>query len=247
MLEHHHSLRTHNNQAKVPGHSSSPEDKHAVVDSENPVADAPEDLAGRVCYELEPLVLSWLQTLTYVISLHLECFRLATPTLPCTNMLEGRKKWRHWRAAKKPAWWRNLSFKTIHLKICCVCAGVCFLKMLTDEENQCCFCSGGNVYSWLTFIFTPADFIKHMPIHLEESCLCAVIQWAAFGIMLTINKHIIITRTGCGGLFSKLWCWFACQSEEVWGTVTFTPPLCELWPDVAPCSFAPLAYKFPRC
>lgn len=59
MLEHrHHSLRARNSQAKVLGHSSSLEDKKTVVDSENPAENVPEDLAGRVCYELEPLVLS---------------------------------------------------------------------------------------------------------------------------------------------------------------------------------------------
>ena len=34
------------------------EEKKADVDLNNPVERVPEDLAGRVCYELEPLVLS---------------------------------------------------------------------------------------------------------------------------------------------------------------------------------------------
>lgn len=50
---HHHSSRNRNSQAKEPG-----QDKHTAVDSENPVESVPEDLAGKVCYELEPLVLS---------------------------------------------------------------------------------------------------------------------------------------------------------------------------------------------
>lgn len=55
---HHHSLRTRNSQLKVVGRSSSLEDKQTAAESENPVEDGPEDLAGKVCYELEPLVLS---------------------------------------------------------------------------------------------------------------------------------------------------------------------------------------------
>lgn len=53
------SLRDRNSQVNEPGHSHGPEDKKADVDSENAVERVPEDLAGRVCYELEPLVLSW--------------------------------------------------------------------------------------------------------------------------------------------------------------------------------------------
>lgn len=59
MLEHHHhSLRAHSSQAKVLGHSRSLEVQQTVVASDNPAENDPEDLAGRVCYELEPLVLS---------------------------------------------------------------------------------------------------------------------------------------------------------------------------------------------
>lgn len=39
-------------------YSHGPEDKKADVNPENRVERVPEDLAGRVCYELEPLVLS---------------------------------------------------------------------------------------------------------------------------------------------------------------------------------------------
>lgn len=53
------SLRDSNTQVKEHGRSRPLEDKNADVDSDNPVEKVPEDLAGRVCYELEPLVLSW--------------------------------------------------------------------------------------------------------------------------------------------------------------------------------------------
>ncbi|XP_044025482.1 deleted in malignant brain tumors 1 protein-like isoform X2 [Siniperca chuatsi] len=46
------------NTANEHGHSHRLEDKKADVDSDNSVERVPEDLAGRVCYELEPLVLS---------------------------------------------------------------------------------------------------------------------------------------------------------------------------------------------
>lgn len=42
-----------------PGYSSGQEEKKADAESDNTVERVPEDLAGRVCYELEPLVLSW--------------------------------------------------------------------------------------------------------------------------------------------------------------------------------------------
>ncbi|XP_056872005.1 scavenger receptor cysteine-rich type 1 protein M130-like [Takifugu flavidus] len=45
--------RALNSQAKAPR-----QDKHTLVDSEDPVESVPEDLAGKVCYEFEPLVLS---------------------------------------------------------------------------------------------------------------------------------------------------------------------------------------------
>ncbi len=52
------SLRDGSTQVKGHGHSRPLEDKTADVDSDNSVEKVPEDLAGRVCYELEPLVLS---------------------------------------------------------------------------------------------------------------------------------------------------------------------------------------------
>ncbi|XP_070844265.1 scavenger receptor cysteine-rich type 1 protein M130-like [Chaetodon trifascialis] len=50
--------RDHNAQTNEHGYSRSPEDKKADADSDNNVERVPEDLAGRVCYELEPLVVS---------------------------------------------------------------------------------------------------------------------------------------------------------------------------------------------
>lgn len=47
-----------NSRVNEPGLGHGLEDKKADVDSENAVERVPEDLAGRVCYELEPLVLS---------------------------------------------------------------------------------------------------------------------------------------------------------------------------------------------
>lgn len=52
------SLRDRNSRVNEPGLCHGLEDKKADVDSENAVERVPEDLAGRVCYELEPLVLS---------------------------------------------------------------------------------------------------------------------------------------------------------------------------------------------
>lgn len=40
------------------GHSVAPEEKIPDADLDNSVERDPEDLAGRVCYELEPLVVS---------------------------------------------------------------------------------------------------------------------------------------------------------------------------------------------
>lgn len=55
VLEHpHYSHSARNTQEKMPGHN---QDK-TTLDSENPVEGDNEDLAGRVCYEFEPLVLS---------------------------------------------------------------------------------------------------------------------------------------------------------------------------------------------
>lgn len=51
-------LRGRNTQVNEGGQSLSSEDKIADVDTDNSVERVPEDLAGRVCYELEPLVLS---------------------------------------------------------------------------------------------------------------------------------------------------------------------------------------------
>nr|XP_020494567.1 scavenger receptor cysteine-rich type 1 protein M130-like [Labrus bergylta] len=48
--------RARNTQVSEPAHSQVPDDKN--VDVDNSVERVPEDLAGRVCYELEPLVLS---------------------------------------------------------------------------------------------------------------------------------------------------------------------------------------------
>ncbi|TKS76440.1 Deleted in malignant brain tumors 1 protein [Collichthys lucidus] len=45
-------------QVKEHGHSSGLEDKKADADRDNTVERGPEDLAGRVCYELEPLVVT---------------------------------------------------------------------------------------------------------------------------------------------------------------------------------------------
>lgn len=53
------SRRDHNTQVNEYAHSRRPENKNVEVDSDNSVERDPEDLAGRVCYELEPLVLSW--------------------------------------------------------------------------------------------------------------------------------------------------------------------------------------------
>lgn len=50
------TLRIHNTQVNENAQSRSPEHNNADVD--NSVERVPEDLAGRVCYELEPLVLS---------------------------------------------------------------------------------------------------------------------------------------------------------------------------------------------
>ncbi|XP_069014405.1 scavenger receptor cysteine-rich domain-containing protein DMBT1-like [Embiotoca jacksoni] len=50
--------RDRSNQIYEPERSPSPKDTNAEVDSDNTVERVPEDLAGRVCYELEPLVLS---------------------------------------------------------------------------------------------------------------------------------------------------------------------------------------------
>ncbi|XP_054872022.1 deleted in malignant brain tumors 1 protein-like [Amphiprion ocellaris] len=50
--------RERSNQLYEPGPSRSSEEKAAEEDSENVVDRVPEDLAGRVCYELEPLVVS---------------------------------------------------------------------------------------------------------------------------------------------------------------------------------------------
>ena len=52
------SLRNRNTQVNERGQSHTSEDKIADLDSDNTVERVPEDLAGRVCYELEPLVLS---------------------------------------------------------------------------------------------------------------------------------------------------------------------------------------------
>ncbi|XP_035534569.1 deleted in malignant brain tumors 1 protein-like [Morone saxatilis] len=50
--------RAHNTQVKEHEPSRGPEDKKADVDTDNSVERVPEDLAGRVCYELEPLVIT---------------------------------------------------------------------------------------------------------------------------------------------------------------------------------------------
>ncbi|XP_042247333.1 scavenger receptor cysteine-rich type 1 protein M130-like [Thunnus maccoyii] len=50
--------RNRNTQVNERGQSHTSEDKIADLDSDNTVERVPEDLAGRVCYELEPLVLS---------------------------------------------------------------------------------------------------------------------------------------------------------------------------------------------
>lgn len=55
------SLRDPNTQVNEHRQSHGLEDKKANVASDNSVERVPEDLAGRVCYELEPLVLSWQQ------------------------------------------------------------------------------------------------------------------------------------------------------------------------------------------
>lgn len=51
-------FRDHNSRVNEHAHSHGPENKKADVNPENRVEGVPEDLAGRVCYELEPLVLS---------------------------------------------------------------------------------------------------------------------------------------------------------------------------------------------
>lgn len=52
------SPRDQNAQANEHVYSGGLEEKKADADSDNSVERDPEDLAGRVCYELEPLVLS---------------------------------------------------------------------------------------------------------------------------------------------------------------------------------------------
>lgn len=52
------SLRDPSVQVKEHGHSSGLDDKKADADQDNTVERGPEDLAGRVCYELEPLVVT---------------------------------------------------------------------------------------------------------------------------------------------------------------------------------------------
>lgn len=53
------------------------------------------------------------------------------------------------------------------------------------------------------FSFTPVDFIKHKLTHLEESAAFVLYYNELFWHMKEIisNKHIIITRIGCGGFF----------------------------------------------
>lgn len=53
------SVRDHNTQVNDRvGQSHSSEDRSDDGDFDNSIETVPEDLAGRVCYELEPLVLS---------------------------------------------------------------------------------------------------------------------------------------------------------------------------------------------
>lgn len=53
------SFRNRSTQAYERQYSRSLEEKNADVDFDNTAEKVPEDLAGRVCYENEPLVLSW--------------------------------------------------------------------------------------------------------------------------------------------------------------------------------------------
>lgn len=52
------SFRERNNQLYEPC-TPSPEQSKTDADTDSNAERAPEDLAGKVCYELEPLVVSW--------------------------------------------------------------------------------------------------------------------------------------------------------------------------------------------
>lgn len=71
------------------------------------------------------------------------------------------------------------------------------------------------------FIFTPVDSIKHKPTWRRVLPFCCNTM-SCFGHVteVIINKHIILTRTGCGGFFFKYI--FDIRSHDCTGQVPTT-------------------------